>query len=158
YNTIVKQALKKAAELRHNRGYSTSRDDISRRSLASTFVEEENKQVDQHQPHKEEKLEELIHAQKLVLSSTDKATIDTETMIQREKLDDLHSLETDMSILADSYKDLMTIMKDQQVDIDMIEQNVDKTANSVEKGVVDIKVVILSSCIFIFNMVGKEVS
>ncbi len=67
------------------------------------------------------------------------APLDTEEALQRDKLTGITEIESQMGELKSMYKDFNTMVQDQQVGIDHVEQNVDKTTKHVERGVQELK-------------------
>ena len=67
------------------------------------------------------------------------APLDTEEALQRERLQGVTEIESQMGELKSMYQDFNTMVHDQQSGLDMTEGNVDKSTKHVERGVVELK-------------------
>lgn len=67
------------------------------------------------------------------------APLDTEEALQRERLQGVVEIESQMGELKSMYQDFNTMVHDQQAGLDITETNVDKSTKHVERGVVELK-------------------
>ncbi|KAL0482639.1 hypothetical protein AKO1_014332 [Acrasis kona] len=116
-----------------------SDDDDSNPNSTKSIVREQMRQMN-NQPKKNTHQQQLDDQIKLVLSTNDKSTIDVETMIAQETYREVKELQDSYNELHECFKDLNTIISEQDPAFDVILENVTQANQNVEMGVEEIKV------------------